>query len=520
MNKQWSDSAATVLWETFVTDFDETDGRELDTILTSPSSALMKNIRHLHIHRPRGKRDIQTKTQLTQLLCALTRNQLRSCTLEVALDGRTLGLLISCQKQLEVLNILSITEPPSSDYLANNMQKLIELTIRLGSDDRSTYGQWLIHTPNLTTLKLMARQGLSPFKIWRASHDDALLKLQTLVLDGLRVPGVSDHIGGFTHLPSLRDLRINNCENLAFLRNIAEELASCQEQSLKWLEIVQLWGYKDWCQHFDQFLNSFLGLEAIFITVSDGELPPIQSICRHGQTLSCLNVDPLNPTNNRRGPSDAWSYDASDLNKLVENCQNIEELGIDLGSMTSRRGMDMFLVSILSSGTRTQHGTSLAERLVRIAPLSQISLYSPLTDVQAALARLPKLQILCLTRVSAEHSNLGPATRHEQQHYAWCHQQIANEIMQFLAERGSPIQALVFSPWFSLYYNEQCNLKDMPDLNGHIWPEYAYVRGTTSFCRPRSHNVTRNTAVPVLRSDVSEYVENYRGILERPAPPE
>lgn len=137
-----------------------------------------------------------------------------------------------------------------------------------------------------------------------------------------------------------------------------------------------------------------------------------------------------------------------------------------------------------------------------------------LTNLQVALAQLPKLHILCLTHVSKPDFEGGPATRDEQLHYAWCYQQIANEIMQFLAERGSPIQALVFSPWLSFYYVP--DRIDTPDLNGHVWPEYAYVRGTTSFCRPRGYYVSRTTAVPVLTSNVSEYVENYRGILDRP----
>jgi hypothetical protein len=48
----------------------------------------------------------------------------------------------------------------------------------------------------------------------------------------------------------------------------------------------------------------------------------------------------------------------------------------------------------------------------------------------------------------------------------------ADGLMRYLAQQGSKIEYLMFSPLDDL------RRADHADINGHVWPEYVYSRGT------------------------------------------
>ncbi|KAF1938840.1 hypothetical protein EJ02DRAFT_353614, partial [Clathrospora elynae] len=92
------------------------------------------------------------------------------------------------------------------------------------------------------------------------------------------------------------------------------------------------------------------------------------------------------------------------------------------------------------------------------------------------ISRFRKLRVLCITH-SLEYENGSEESAREAFQQPWSHQRIANEIVQYLAEKGSPIQVLAFSPMAH-------HTKDVQeDYNGHAWSEYFYLRGSSTLGR-------------------------------------
>jgi len=81
---------------------------------------------------------------------------------------------------------------------------------------------------------------------------------------------------------------------------------------------------------------------------------------------------------------------------------------------------------------------------------------------------------------------LGQGTTQERQ---WCYAQIAEKIMQHLANKGSGLEPLEF----------------VEGGDGCTWPRYAYRRGTVLYRIQGKVEVVKTTAVPVVRQSTSSW---------------
>lgn len=72
--------------------------------------------------------------------------------------------------------------------------------------------------------------------------------------------------------------------------------------------------------------------------------------------------------------------------------------------------------------------------------------------------------------------------------------------MQYLANRGSSIQVLAFSPTNTPGVEE-----DHGDAVGHVFPNYHYVRGQATIQLAKNQTLKQVIAHPVRKEDITRY---------------
>ncbi|KAF2818505.1 hypothetical protein CC86DRAFT_308879, partial [Ophiobolus disseminans] len=110
------------------------------------------------------------------------------------------------------------------------------------------------------------------------------------------------------------------------------------------------------------------------------------------------------------------------------------------------------------------------------------------------IARLSRLQILRLTHSPVRLGGLDEETTADSLRIF--HMQIANDVMQYLAAKGSPVQLLASSPTVQ---ESRSRADHQADSNGHTFPHYFYVKGTTSMARFHARDLVKVTAIPVKK---------------------
>ncbi|KAF2025301.1 hypothetical protein EK21DRAFT_104045 [Setomelanomma holmii] len=203
----------------------------------------------------------------------------------------------------------------------------------------------------------------------------------------------------------------------------------------------------------DVFLLSFSGLRSFRLHCDDCDLVDVDGIVNHGETLKVLS---LVVGGIHRKEADKC-FDAVDLQQIATACTALEQLCLNLYEIDT----DRLESDVLGS-------------LPGVPPV-----YNEFEEALSAISSIPKLRILRLTNApnyrqvyhrSGElmHSFLRSLQRGEQR-YAF--KARADGVMQYLAEHGSKIQFLAFSPM------EHLKKADNPDKHGHSWPDYYYYRG-------------------------------------------
>jgi hypothetical protein len=130
-----------------------------------------------------------------------------------------------------------------------------------------------------------------------------------------------------------------------------------------------------------------------------------------------------------------------------------------------------------------------------------------LTGPKGILATFPRLRVLRITELPFQAFEIDNADfcRHLQ----WRFQQFAEQVLRYLADKGSSVKLLAFSP---VEPPEFCHHEDS---NGHAWPHYYYIRGESTTVLPRGRRITQTVAVPVKKEDIALYIEQPR-ILSNP----
>ena len=373
-NKQWGDIATSTLWETFETDLLEKQGRSLDTLLESPPGGFLDSVKNLSIRKGfqfTASRKSEVATRLVQLLCALPRDSLHSCTAEYEMDCRTIGLLIKNQTQLHRLSAPTFEgNVPGKGYLANNLEHLTRLTI-CPSEDEGGYGEWFRHTPMLRHLVIQKptdNPSEISLKVCSTTPDTALLDLRSLRLQGVHLPPTSKPLTPWLELSSLQDLTLHTCSGMeSFLEYLAQEFFSLNKSSLRSLFVVQPRGVQDWEYCLGAIFKFTPTLETLYVSSHRGEYVRIRDLTHVGASLRHLLVEPLANLDIEAEGDQERVYQVQELEELVATCPNLEELGLSLVHLNTGQWHALTPIVIFPSSERESNmkEKQLAKALVR-----------------------------------------------------------------------------------------------------------------------------------------------------------
>jgi len=482
-NKRWRKSSSTVLWKAFSSHLQER-GRDFNALLLSPPNGFLDNVKNLKIFLYSEVSEVSEK--VLQLITVLAQNTLRTVELP-NVDRSTLGLLIRSQNLIEELTYQQPAKQhgcgcPDSRFLVGNLQKLRKLTITPG--DKVDFSAWLLNIPALETLDMAPYNGSKPsnpelrdlasLKRWKCPSTFIPLRLRHLRLSYLNLFDGPYHLGKITDLQSLTDLEISYCINVSsFLEHLSIEYSALDSFALKSLCLTQSFEESDLFKFLNQFIGCFSGLERLFVATRNPQHVNVEKICRHGQTLRLLHLDPLyRPSRLPLSEARNHCYTATELETLLVGCPRIEELGIHVAAIDIR---------------------SMTRGVPNLFPREQS--FAKALDV---IARFPLLRSLRLTLLLAVWSNIEFGNSVE---YAVQCSQLATEVLRYLVDRNSPIEIYANSPTVTPGYLDMAK-----DFQGHQWPHYYYVRGLMTL-PSRGRNHTEIVAVPVKEEDMAGYLQ-------------
>lgn len=118
---------------------------------------------------------------------------------------------------------------------------------------------------------------------------------------------------------------------------------------------------------------------------------------------------------------------------------------------------------------------------------------------------MSKLEVLRL----ANTPDYGtPSLIDEDYIYAWCSHQVANDIIGYLGDRGSPIELLALSP---LQEHPSCSQDPCDQLN----LAYYFLRADSSISQPGRTVLVTAVALPIKKEQILDYVEDAKVIIDR-----
>jgi len=477
-NKRWRKSSSTVLWKTFSSHLQER-GRNFDALLLSLPNGFLDNVKNIEIIL-----SSEFSEKVLQLIAVLAQNTLRTVELP-AVDPRTLGLLIRSQNLIEELAYQQPAKEhgcscPDSRFLVGNLQKLRKLTIL---PDQDHYSVWLLNTPALEVLNIAPyvelhrssphfRQ-LASLKKWKCPSTFIPLRIRCLRLSYLNLFDGPYHLGKITHLQSLENLEITHCINVSsFLEHLSIEYSALDNYALKSLCLLQCFEEPDFTKYLNLVIGCFSGLEMIFVATRNPQHVNVEMICRHGQTLRHLHLDPLyRPRRLPLSEAESHCYTATELETLLVGCPRIEELGIHVAAIDIR---------------------SMTRGVPFLFPRNE-----DLAKALDVIARFPLLRSLRLTHLLAleENTEFDNPVEHAVQY-----SQLATEVLRYLGARSSPVEVYATSPTVPPDYLDMAE-----DFHGHQWPHYYYVRGSMTLPFRGQHR-TEVVAVAVKEQDIAGYV--------------
>jgi hypothetical protein len=116
---------------------------------------------------------------------------------------------------------------------------------------------------------------------------------------------------------------------------------------------------------------------------------------------------------------------------------------------------------------------------------------------------LKKLRVLRLAQPPLEVEEEDDDPFRERQ---WRNHNFAEQIMQYLVKKGSPIELLAFSPTRTL----PSSLDLTYDAVGHKYPHYFYMRGQSTIQLPNNQTLEQVVAHPVRKSHIGRYLDSFK----------
>ncbi|CAN9382956.1 unnamed protein product [Alternaria alternata] len=485
-NKQWRKSSSSVLWKSLESSLVAND-RNFDALILSLPDGLFDNVKNLKIRTlPDNFKNVM------QVVSGITRDTLRTVEL-VGVQTEVWESLLCSQHSIEELTFrqnsyIQLSQRfPNPRSLAHSLKKLRKLKIASRRNDND-YSAWLVNTPALDVLSLGSGWGRDsrdatavPLDIRTPAVGFVPLRLRRLSLFQLILLDGVNRLGDILHLPSLKTLDIIHCDRVpVLLRHLTSKYTISNESALKSFNLTQdPEDEEELVQSLNQFIGCFSGLETLFVATRDPQHVDVHKVCRHGQTLRFLHLDPLYRQMDLTLFNNRGYYSAGELETLAAGCPYIEELGIHAAAI------DLSVVD-LSLKFSIFNGRDLPRAL----------------DILARLRSLHSLRLTHLLTVN-DNNEVGDSNSN-----AWHHSRLASKVMQYLVERGSSIEVFAISPTAA---HDSEDIEE--DFHGHTWPNYYYVRGTVTIPLRHRH-LTQAQAIPVTEKNITDYVK-YPSLLFR-----
>ncbi|KAF2865578.1 hypothetical protein BDV95DRAFT_250453 [Massariosphaeria phaeospora] len=455
--------ATPFLWETLSIIFCDFRNRDIEDLLDSD---VPRHVKYLTVracqHDNHNGWPTGFEANVMRLLCALPRDALRVFDCTDGLDVIALEMLLKLQTGLRELvyktkDVGAYRRVPRPAWIRDSFKHVRRLGVFLKRNDGVDFGAWLKHMPALEVLEVngtLHRVGPVETRVFQLLGwplPPPAIVLQSLRLNHMRLPNDVRSLYDTFAFSQLKTLEIEACtHSVGLLQHLVQEfLQVATKPALKRFVYADQQD-QGTIRHVEDFLSSFSGLGTLYVDcakalplhraciVAHGAFPETVILNTHSMWTNATLIDP-------------YYYSSAALLRIARACPNIKELGIH--------------ISPINLGTwpalqphRLLHNTKFAERL-------------------RAIAHFTKLHTLRLTtapKISNPHRQSIPV--HSMQ--AMC-QQAATEIMSFLANHGSPVKVLAFSP-------VRINMAEMPNIaeikgtldgNGHGWPHYYYQRG-------------------------------------------
>ncbi|KAF9701490.1 hypothetical protein EKO04_000160 [Ascochyta lentis] len=472
-NKQWSASAAMILWKELTIDLIDSNTRNVVTILDSNSNGILDNLKNLSISTCKGFLSQPLQQQVNISLLVLLGTLKRDClnafiSSEYALSKYELGILLRNQTQIKKLAVSLTTDkggPPGENYIKGALLVLEELFIKTSGTEHHAYQgyfHWFAHTPNLRKLCIegKVRSATACFDAWALPDQTPLLKLHTLELSHVQLYDLPRNIVDCLHVPSLQFLEISECENVSsLLGSFTAAFNKTSDIFLEYLSISSSESAEDLSGSLEGFLEAIAGVSTIRLAFTSGNLPGPRSLIRCGPTLKSLRISHRDPE---------CLYTPQELQQLVESCPNLVWIALDLVNLSDT-------IDAMPPFAHLHVSTSANSGAI---------LHALATSLET-LAGLAKLKMLWLTHRPWMGRVSNAAERR------WRHTQIANEIMGILADNDSPVHTLCFCP----LYRDRGDIFSVTDEDGNMWPYYTYNRGVVSLFEDDSAKA-RTVAVP------------------------
>jgi hypothetical protein len=478
VNKAWSEVALPFLWETLTTDLVQKDQRHLIGI-AHPDSNIVRHIRNISLL----DRSISVSDDhLPKLLAVIPRNQLREFKSATLIQQSTIELLLMLHSNLEVLELptdSNLAGVVNSLWTSGCLSSLKSIKIDVCSFSSQAIQKLWAECANLLHLDLESRAQGSMGSIL---HEDAFrsgseqelpssspqnktvsilpragaLELESLRISKITLPKLLDSMFQRIDILALHELTLQRFVGAGDLLDSMASSFAEGTPSLKRLRIINFGEQAtgDFVVSLFSFLTSFCGLEELSLHCANCHKLDVNGVAFHGETLKILHL--VNGGIHRRDRSRC--VDPSDLMKIAASCQQLDQLSLNIYELETDRNNSDFL------GPRPGIPFEPSEFEQAISAI-------------ASMSKLRRLQLTNLPDYRASYNRPGEFYRwflrsleKGQERYRF--QARADGLMRYLAQQGSKIEYLMFSPLDDL------RRADHADINGHVWPEYVYSRGT------------------------------------------
>ncbi|RYO48613.1 hypothetical protein AA0116_g12457 [Alternaria tenuissima] len=415
VSRVWRDLMAPMMWEKLKMNLSTASPRSIATLL-HPCSDILSHVRDLNIYGTKEGEDY-----LRLVIAAIPRDRVRTFWTHFSPETLTLHLLLLSQRKIEDLAIFRC-------FITSGHPRPSDL-------DSEEHHEWMGSSlPEVSSIHL----GIGPNE---ASDEDAFydMKFVSRCCPKMTCLSLFKNLGpaseGFLHSVS-SVFKFSLAEEAPLFQNLTclrlfdldiatpEDQPLCKNFNLSKLRSLQI---KE-CDYLIPFLE---GLSSFYIDCT-GQLDELIILLPEGldQPLETIQA----------------------MERLLKNCPKLQSLDMDFEGFCGYVGK--FPFALLT------------------AP--------PLTDFQTVVSKTTTIQAFRIFTVT-KHEFWDAADdedlllmRHRTLHQVVM-QNLANQIMRFMAKQGSNLKILSFKP---VEVDEEfLGQKLVRDGNGHRWPEYHYCRG-------------------------------------------